>query len=240
MDGRSIGHSDLTVEDLEPGSVEVVARLTGHREARRQVRVESGQASLVALTLSPLPGTLVLKVKGPEKFLLASADESWETPRNLHLEPGEHRFLVQAPGFREKSVRARIEAGGQTTLEVTMEKAPMPSLPTATAPAVPSAPGLLPASSLPPNLSLPRLPSALPQVRLPLDSARPSIPPVKMPRAPVPRPVLTPVRPPTPPAAVLTPVPPPSTPPAAVLTPVPPPRTVPGTVPQPLLTPVNR
>ncbi len=215
------------MEDLEPGSVEVAARLTGHREARREVRLEKGKTGLVALTLSPLPGTLVLKVTGPEKFLLASAEESWESPRELRLEPGEHRFLVRAPGFREKSVRTRLEAGGQTNLEIAMEKAPLPSLPSGAAPLAPSTPGIPSAPRIPPSLSLPRLPAELPQVRPPINPTRPSVPPRPTPRAPVPR-------------AVLTPVPPPSTPPASVLTPVPPPRTVPRTVPQPLLTPVNR
>jgi hypothetical protein len=226
LDGKAVGRSDLTLKDLVPGRVEVVARLTGHREVRREVRIEKGKTGLVALTLSPLPGTLVLKVQGPEEFLLASAEETWETPRELHLEPGEHRFLVRAPGFREKSVRTRVQAGGRTTLAIALEKAPLPSLPPAP-PLTPPAPRMPPEPSLPANPSWPRVPAELPQVRLPINPTRPAVPPRPTPRAPAPR-------------AVLTPVPPPSTPPAAVLTPVPPPRTVPGTVPQPLLTPVNR
>jgi hypothetical protein len=231
LDGKVVGRSDLTLNDLDSGQVKVVARLTGYREAQSEVRLDKGETGLVALTLSPLPGTLVLKVQGPEKFLLVSAEKSWETPGELHLEPGEHRFLVRAPGFREKSVRTRVRAGERTTLAVALEKAPSLSFPPA--PHLPPPASRIPRDpGRPANLSWPRLPAELPQVHLPINPTRSTAPPRQTPETTVPR---NPV-----PKAALTPVPPPSTPPAAVLTPVPHSGTLPRTEPQPLLTPVNR
>ncbi len=230
VDGDPVGRSDLTLEDLQPGRVEVVARLTGYRETRLQIRIEEGEVGLAALNLEPLPGTLILEVQGPEEYLVASAEETWETPRKLRLDPGEHRLRIQAPGYREVSIRTRVQAGGQSTLEIAMEKAPLPSLPVEVTPPRPSAPRMPAAGlSLPQAPNLPQVP-ALPQVRLPVPTrtstpTRASTPPPPRPNPPIPAPVLTPVPPP---------------PPAPILTPVPPPRTVPETVPQPLLTPVDR
>ena len=247
LDGREVGSSDQLLRDVEAGRAEVVVRLSGYREARSRVSLRAGEATLVTFHLEPLPGTLRLRVKGPDQFLLASDDESWKSPKKLELEPGDHRFLVRALGYRDRTVRTRVEPGRETSLEIAMERAPLPSgmIPGGAYPNLP--PGMVPGGSYPRMPSgtfnpadlrnlppLPRMPGGLPRAPggLPPLSLPTSLPPLSLPTAPAPS------RPPQIPGAAVTPVPPPTAP-EAVLTPVPP-RGGAGTVPESIVTPVNR
>lgn len=213
VDGRTVGRSDLLLEDLAEGRSEVVVRKDGYTEARRQVRLERGATALASFRLEPRAGTVRVRVEGPEEFLLATPDDSWESPKTLRLEPGEHRFLVRALGWKDRSVRVKVEPGREARLSVKLERMAVPNMPVPQAPAAP------------PDLpSRPTTPSWQP----------PAWTPPTVPSAPAPR--FTPL-----PQAPRTPPPPPrvTEPPAPAFTPVAPPPAPPTTEPGPILTPVS-
>ena len=210
--GRVVGRSDEVLHGLEEGKVELVVRRTGFLEARRQVKLERGRTALACFVLEPESGTLRLEVRGPGQFVLASEDETWKTPRSLRLVPGEYRFLLRAPGYRDRSVRTRVDPGREVTLAVRMERLPIPPGQDALLPALPAGgpPAALPGSwALPvpvlPSGRLPAGPPSLPRLSLPT--------PVPAEAPPAPAPAMTMVPPPVPagtpapvPESLMTPV----------------------------------
>ena len=92
----------------------------------------------MALTLSPLPGTLVLKVQGPERVSAGLCGKIMETP-GAALEPGDIASWFRAPVSRE-SVRTRVRAGAD---HFSGRFGEAPSLSFPPAPHLPPPPGFL-------------------------------------------------------------------------------------------------
>lgn len=134
--GRFLTH------EVPPGTVRLVARKPGYREAAVDVVLEAGKTAAVELMLEamaararfaftitsgkqPIVATAV--VKGPAEHTLSTSATA-SAPAQLEVEPGRYVVNVSAPGFLAQTREVQVSDGAEMALAFDLEKEPAKKL----------------------------------------------------------------------------------------------------------------
>lgn len=100
VNGLLRGTSPLLVRDIPKGRARVKVRLAGFREETRDLALKAGDEQELALTLSPLPGTLFLMSEPDGAKFYVNGEVRGTSPLTLTgVEPGEYEVRAEKEGF---------------------------------------------------------------------------------------------------------------------------------------------
>ena len=110
---------------VQPGSRTIIARRTGHREARATIDIAKGNTELVSLSLVEITGTLAVNSEPPGATVKRedTGVVLGQTPLTLPLPVGELRVAIGLDRFVEQSKSIRITADQRTELGLTLSRA---------------------------------------------------------------------------------------------------------------------
>ncbi len=117
LDGRAIGTTPLTVENLEPGEHSLRLVLANYRELTRQVAITAGQRTTVEGQLVGLPGSIAISSTPEGATVYLDEKEQGQTPAVLaEVAAGEHAVRLAKDGFQEWLQTVRLEPNGKIDL----------------------------------------------------------------------------------------------------------------------------
>lgn len=126
VDGDQQGSAPITVEDLEPGTHIVEARVDGRSIASERVTIEAGRRETVMLEISRglEPGSLRVSSSVSGAEVLVDGRSVGNAPISVpDVEPGNHTVTVRAAGHDDWEQNVNVNAGQQTVLHATPSSA---------------------------------------------------------------------------------------------------------------------
>ena len=114
---------------LPMGEVEVFASAPGFSDLSTTIKVPGGPPTTMEVPMADAPGTLVIKVVGPDgkplnaRVHVKGKDYDLAGPLELARQPGVIRVDISAPGYLSRRIPAEIRAGERTELFVDLQKA---------------------------------------------------------------------------------------------------------------------
>ena len=120
----AVGESPRRIA-VVPGERTIIARLDRHRDAQATVAAALGAVQSMSLKLVPRVGTLRVVSTPAGARVRGEADgrELGVTPLAILQPVGEQRLVVALPGFVEQTRSATITDGGETAIELRLERA---------------------------------------------------------------------------------------------------------------------
>ena len=111
VNGEKRGNAPITISNLEPGTVEVRASMSGFDDVEQKVWVRGGRTLKITLNLNQT-GNLVMKTVPPDAKWYVDDVYAGTTPGEMRVRAGEHRVRVEKVTFRpwESTVDVRLEA----------------------------------------------------------------------------------------------------------------------------------
>ncbi len=124
----SRGRTPQTVA-VRPGPHTVLVKASGFRPAQAAVTATRGREAKVALELLPIVGTVEFTGTPPGAEVRESADGPVvaTVPSTLAASPGQHLYLVQAPGHLPQQVLVDVKAEATVTATVALPDKPRPT-----------------------------------------------------------------------------------------------------------------
>ena len=118
VDGEPIAVGEIA---LDPGAHVIEARAPGHRELRREIRLEPGSSSTEVLSLEAVAGqgTLELDVTPDHAAVRLDGAPRGTGDQRISLDPGTYGLVVSADG-RELAQQFSIAAGERLGLSLTV------------------------------------------------------------------------------------------------------------------------
>jgi len=123
LNGIERGTSPVSIRAVEEGRHELVARLTGHHEARRTIEVPAGN-NQISVTLEPLPpGILIVEILPyAELWIDGELKERDALNYRVELRPGTHTIELRHPDYGTVKESVEIPSGVSVTKIYNLEK----------------------------------------------------------------------------------------------------------------------
>ena len=114
-----IGNTPLTANLME-GAHAFTMSLRGHKPYRSRVAVVAGEAQKLPLArLQVADGLLTVKTDPPGANVTVDGTYRGETPLTIDVKPGaNHEVEVSEAGYETRTEQARVESGGEETLNI--------------------------------------------------------------------------------------------------------------------------
>ena len=122
LNGRNVGTTPITLDDLETGSYTLEIAKNGYYTERRRIDIRPGQALVVDTTLELIVGYLDLTVTPSDATLRLDGALVGAGVREVAV--GERRITATRFGYRDESIRVRVEPRRTTRVALNLEQAP--------------------------------------------------------------------------------------------------------------------
>ena len=113
-----------SIESVAPGAHFLAAKLDGYEPVVQSFTSEEGQTAKVALTLTPLPGRILVAVNVPATCTLQGGPEvqaSEGEPATFEVAPGEYRGICRREGYETTPWTASVRAGSVAAVEARLK-----------------------------------------------------------------------------------------------------------------------
>lgn len=122
FDGKFVGQSPLTLQNVRVGEHEVMVRLKGYRPQKRKVVIAPGEQR-VGFIMEVLTGKLRVRSDPPGARVMMGGEEKGKTPLFLPEVPiGTYRLLVALPGYKPYVADVVIKADEETVVDAILER----------------------------------------------------------------------------------------------------------------------
>ncbi|AFG37741.1 PEGA domain-containing protein [Spirochaeta africana DSM 8902] len=122
LNGRMIGQTPLTEQDLPDGEHLLELSAEGYAGISRWILVEQGYITRVEASLRPLGGTVEIISNPPVTVQVTAVGSGRVLPGQL-LAPGRHTLMIQAFGFQPLQKTIDLQDGQHLELQVQLEPA---------------------------------------------------------------------------------------------------------------------
>jgi outer membrane receptor protein involved in Fe transport len=131
VDREDLGSRGKTPQTVavKPGAHTVLVKAAGFRPAQAKVTAVRGKEAKVTVELSPVIGTIELTgtPAGAEVRETGDGPVLGTLPAKFPASPGQHLYLVQAPGFLPQQVLVDVKAELTATASVALPEKPKPT-----------------------------------------------------------------------------------------------------------------
>lgn len=122
MDGKAVGKTPFTIENLPDGQLPFQLKFAGYAEYAGQANVQGGTPALVTAVLKELPG-LSVKSNPIGATVLIDGKALGVTPLiTSGMKPGKYTVVLKLKGYKDQVVSVNIPESGKVNLDITLKK----------------------------------------------------------------------------------------------------------------------
>ncbi len=134
VNGGRVGASPVSLSDLSPGRVEVLANLEGYKYGKESVWIQAGKETRVTLLLEPVPTTGTLRVTSDPSGARWYLDGAYvgTTPGAMsEVAAGSHKVALKLEEHRDWEETVSVRVGEEANVRASLTPVPPKPVPSA-------------------------------------------------------------------------------------------------------------